>query len=156
MTIPPVPVPGFGAVCIQQTGAGKGTIDCNGDAEESQPDVLDYRTFQDHVTNDEVPLCQFGCKGDSECPGPTQPPAPDCPRCVSEPGVCTDGPRQGQACEFDTQCPGRERALDPITGTFICTPGNCGACGSDAAPDRQQAPAPCGHVHRGPEKRSLV
>jgi hypothetical protein len=129
MTIPPIPVPSFGAVCLQQTGTGKGTIDCNGDTGESQPDVLDYRTFQDHVTNDEDPNCQFGCKEGSECPGPiTPPPAPDCPRCVSEPGVCADGPRQGQACEFDTQCPGREQTLDPITGTFICTPGNCGAC----------------------------
>jgi hypothetical protein len=126
MTIPPVPVPGFGAACIQQTGPGRGTIDCNGDAGESQPDVLDYRTFQDHVTNDEDPLCQFGCKEGSECPGP--PPVPDCPRCVSEPGVCADGPRAGQGCQFDAECPGKETARDPVTGEVICTATDCGAC----------------------------
>jgi hypothetical protein len=129
MTIPPIPVPSFGAVCVQQTGPGRGAIDCNGDAGEAQPDVLDYRTFQDHVTNDEDPNCQFGCKEGSSCPGPIQPPpAPDCPRCVSEPGVCADGPRVGQACQFDTECPGKEMARDPLTGQAICTAIDCGAC----------------------------
>ena len=129
MAIPPIPVPSFGAVCIQQTGAGKGVIDCNGDTGESQPDVLDYRTFQDHVTNTEDPNCQFGCKEGSECPGPIQPPpAPDCPRCVSEPGVCADGPRVGQACQFDTECPGKPKSINPTTGEAICTATDCGAC----------------------------
>ena len=30
--MPPVLVPSFGAVCFQQKGPGKGTVDCNGDA----------------------------------------------------------------------------------------------------------------------------
>ena len=154
MTIPAVPVPGFGAVCIQQTGPGKGTIDCNGDAGESQPDVLDHRTFQDHVTNDEDPNCQFGCREGSGCPGPIQPPpAPDCPRCVSEPGVCADGPRVGQACQFDTECPGKEKARDPVTGEVICTATDCGACNTTLPSlDQNQLPHSGTCVGPGPRK----
>ena len=154
MTIPPIPVPSFGAVCIQQTGAGKGVIDCNGDTGESQPDVLDYRTFQDHVTNTEDPNCQFGCKEGSECPGPIQPPpAPDCPRCVSEPGVCADGPRVGQACQFDTECPGKPKSINPTTGEAICTATDCGACNTTLPSlDENQLAHPGTCVGPGPRK----
>src|SRR5262249_32729477 len=154
LIIPPVPVPSFGAVCIQQTGPGKGVIDCNGDAGEAQPDVLDYRTFQDHVTTDEDPRCQFGCKEGSGCPGPIQPPpAPDCPRCVSEPGVCADGPLIGQACQFDSQCPGKEKTRDPVTGEVICTATDCGACNTTLPSlDERQLPHPGTCVGPGPRK----
>jgi hypothetical protein len=154
MTIPPIPVPSFGAVCVQQTAPGRGTIDCNGDANEAQPDVLDYRTFQDHVTNDEDPNCQFGCKEGSSCPGPlTPPPAPDCPRCVSEPGVCADGPLVGQACQFDTECPGKEKARDPVTGQIICTAADCGACNTTLPSlDERQLPHIGTCVGPGPRK----
>jgi hypothetical protein len=154
MAIPPIPVPSFGAVCIQQTGAGKGVIDCNGDTGESQPDVLDYRTFQDHVTNTEDPNCQFGCKEGSGCPGPIQPPpAPDCPRCVSEPGVCADGPRVGQACQFDTECPGKPKSINPTTGEAICTANDCGACNTTlASVDENQLSHPGTCVGPGPRK----
>jgi len=130
--IPPVPVPSFGAICFQQTAPGRGTVDCNGDVgEPNGPDNLDYRTLQDHVTNNpgsqpnEDPFCELGCKEGSECPGPLQPPPGfECPRCVSLPGVCADGPRQGQACQFDTECPGKETVRDPLTGAVIA-PGAC-------------------------------
>src|SRR5262249_46309800 len=70
-----------------------------------------------------------GCREGTECPGPiTPPPAQDCPRCVDQPSVCSDGPLVGQACDFDTQCPGKQKSIDPTTGTIICEPGNCGAC----------------------------
>jgi Tol biopolymer transport system component len=132
MTIPPVPIPSFGAICFQQTGTGRGTVDCNGDeGEPNGPDNLDYRTLQDHVTNNpdsqprEDPFCELGCKEGSECPGPLLPPPGfECPRCVSQPGVCADGPRQSLACEFDTECPGKETVRDPTTGAII-TPGAC-------------------------------
>src|SRR5262249_28404958 len=154
LIIPPVPVPSFGAVCIQQTGSGKGVIDCNGDAGEAQPDVLDYRTFQDHVTNDEDPNCQFGCKEGSGCPGPSQPPpAPDWPRCVSEPGVCAAGQLVGQACQLDSQCPGKEKTRDPVTGEVICTATDCGACNTTMASlDERQLPHPGTCVGPGPRK----
>ena len=123
MTIPPIPVPSFGAVCFQQNGPGTGTVDCNGDAGEAAPDPLDYRTLQDHVTNNpdsqpaEEPQCQFGCREGSSCPGPFTPlPNQECGRCVPQPGVCAGGPLQGHACEFDTQCPGQPAVIDPITG----------------------------------------
>src|SRR5262245_34132413 len=136
--IPPIPVPSFGAICLQQTGRGEGEIDCDGDALDTEPfleaqgDALDYRTLQDHVTNlsspghpAEDPFCQIGCKEGSECPGPLQaPPGVQCYRCKSEPGVCAEGPRVGQECEFDTQCPGRPPVLDPLTGAVLIS----GAC----------------------------
>ncbi len=130
--IPPVPVPSFGAICFTQTGTGRGTVDCNGDVGEANgPDNIDYRTLQDHVTNNpssiprEDPFCELGCREGSECPGPLQPPPGfECPRCDSQPGVCADGPLQGQACQFDTQCPGKETVRDPTTGAVIA-PGAC-------------------------------
>src|SRR5262249_15544541 len=131
--IPPIPVPSFGAICLQQTGRGEGVIDCDGDATEAQPDALDYRTLQDHVTNlpspteskAEDPFCQFGCREGSECPGPLQaPPGVQCYRCKAQPGVCAEGPRVGQACEFDTQCPGKPAIFDPLTGALQVS----GAC----------------------------
>lgn len=139
MIIPPIPVPSFGAICLQQTGRGEGEIDCDGDALDTEPfleaqgDALDYRTLQDHVTNlssptgapPEDPFCQFGCKEGSECPGPLQaPPGVECYRCKSEPGVCAEGPRVGQACEFDTQCPGKPPVFDFLTGALL-VPGAC-------------------------------
>jgi hypothetical protein len=124
IVIPPIPVPSFGAVCFQQTAAGSGKVDCNGDVgEPDAPDDIDYRTLQDHVTNNQTtpdnpsgpyedPFCEFGCREGSECPGPLQaPPGMECPRCKSQPGVCADGPRIGQACEFDTECPGKQTTV---------------------------------------------
>ncbi len=59
----------------------------------------------------------------SSCPGPFTPlPNQECGRCVPQPGVCAGGPRQGQACQFDTQCPGQPAVIDPTTGTVL-TPG---------------------------------
>ena len=87
MTIPPIPVPSFGAICFQQSGPGTGTVDCNGDTGEAAPDPLDYRTLQDHVTNNpgsqpaEDPQCQFGCREGSVLPGAVH--------TASEPGVWT-------------------------------------------------------------------
>jgi hypothetical protein len=130
IVIPPVPVPSFGAVCLQQTSSGRGTIDCNGDDGETQPDLIDYRTLQDHVTNNasgpyEDPTCTFGCIEGETCPGPLPaPPGQECPRCESQPGVCADGVRGGQVCTSDSECPGKETVRDPVSGAVLVA----GAC----------------------------
>ncbi len=125
VVVPPIFVPSFGAVCFEQVGQGQGTIDCDG----GRPGV-DYRILQDHVTNNpsgpyEDPFCELGCREGSGCPSPFRGPGGGpCPRCLRQVGACAEGRRAGESCTFDTECPGRERVVDPTTGTVLVQ----GAC----------------------------
>lgn len=144
VAIPPVLVPSWGHVCFAQTQVGRGEIDCKGGIR----DGLDVRTFQDHVTNDADPSCQIGCREGSECAGPFKAPNGEpCPRCAI--GVCADGPRAGDTCDFDAQCPGKECVRDPETG--LCVSG-VGACDVTRPRADERGVARLGTCLSGPRK----
>jgi Tol biopolymer transport system component len=101
ISIPPVPVPSFGAVCFEPTGSGIGSIDCNGGKQD-----LDVLALQDHDLDEtEDPFCLLGCReNDASCQGPLIGPHFDsCPKCLL--GICNGGLNAGLACQTNTGCP---------------------------------------------------
>src|SRR5262249_62383375 len=100
-TLTPVPVPGFGTVCLALTADGQGTIDCDG----IDPGG-DVAVSQDHAVDDVDPLCLApDCREDDlTCQGTL--PGPHrtlCPVCVNSTdptnpndGTCVGGIFNGQ------------------------------------------------------------
>jgi Tol biopolymer transport system component len=104
ISLPPVPVPSFGAVCFTATGGGTGSLDCNGGRQN-----IDVQALQDHnldLTQD--PTCSLGCwENDATCQGPlVGPHFTSCPSCLI--GHCNGGPNIGLECTQDLGCPGGE------------------------------------------------
>jgi hypothetical protein len=105
--LPPIPFPGVGAICIQQTGAGGGTLDCDGGKPGSHVSIR-----QDHFTDDEDPSCirPGACREDDpDCHGSlvSGPHLFQCPRCTNVPGLgprCNIGNRIGLFCTGDAFC----------------------------------------------------
>jgi hypothetical protein len=115
--LPPVLVPGFGAICMTPTGDGTGSIDCNG-GEAGNNIAL----TQDHYTDNSNFDCSKGCREDQACFPPTYPfpkssyPGPYnslCPVCVytlipnappPTSGLCSAGPFSGLVCKTDVDC----------------------------------------------------
>jgi hypothetical protein len=108
---PPVPVGGFGALCLAQSLDGTGVVDCKG----GNPGG-DLIVTQDHDTDVSDPQCVLGCREGSPCqvgiPGPHQHP---CPTCAG--GVCGSGFNAGHACTVDRDC-------EPLT-LAKCVQGAC-------------------------------
>jgi hypothetical protein len=59
VVLPPVPVPGLGAICMQASGNGAGVIDCDGGPSQSNVIIQ-----QDHNIDDTDPSCFGGCRED--------------------------------------------------------------------------------------------
>jgi hypothetical protein len=115
--LPPVLVPGFGAICMTATGDGTGSIDCNGGEANSNPTMT-----QDHYTDNSDFDCSQGCREDQACFPPTYDfprssyPGPYeslCPVCVFTPipnappptsGLCSAGKFSGAVCKTDNDC----------------------------------------------------
>jgi hypothetical protein len=119
--LPPVLVPGFGAICMTATGDGSGSIDCNGGELDNNITLT-----QDHDTDtsNSVPVfdCNEGCRENQTCFPPAFPyprasyPGPYqslCPVCVFTPtpnappptsGLCSAGPFKGLTCKTDLDC----------------------------------------------------
>jgi Dictyostelium (slime mold) repeat len=115
--LPPVLVPGFGAICMTPTGDGTGSVDCDGGEASSNPTLT-----QDHYTDNSNFDCSQGCREDQACFPPTYPfPRSSyagpykslCPVCVFTPipnappptsGLCSAGPFTGLVCTTDVDC----------------------------------------------------
>jgi len=147
ISIPPVEVPSFGAICFRPTGNGVGgIIDCNGPANPSDLlDDLNVLSVQDHnVPASADQTCALGCReNDESCNGEfDRPHVYDCPGCL--PGYCNAGPNAGQECTSDAMCEGSfcinqvcERPLTEMSeedDAFTCPRCMTGTCsaGSNA------------------------
>jgi len=115
--LPPIPVPGFGAICMKPTGPGQGSIDCDGGKIG-----IDLTVSQDHHTDDSdasiVGFCSQGCRENETCTALTRasysgPYESLCPICVftqvpggppATQGTCSSGPFTGLACDNDLAC----------------------------------------------------
>ncbi len=126
---PPTVVPGIGALCIEASAPGQGTIDCTGGKTGGDVDVS-----QDHNTDDADFYCQNGCRENAPCPtllgGPH---LSDCPRC-SAAAACTGGALDGQVCDPDSECPSNGVCNDG-TCPIVCTAGACTGGESCTDPD---------------------
>ena len=82
--LPPIPFPGIGAVCIEQTGDGGGILDCDGGKNGSHVSVR-----QDHFTDDEDPVASGRAHVERTTPIVTDlvmgPHLFQCPRCINCP-----------------------------------------------------------------------
>jgi Tol biopolymer transport system component len=115
--LPPVPVPGFGSICLTPAGDGQGVVDCDG----IDPNG-DVQVTQDHNTDmGQDPLCLLGCREDAPCqgtlPGPHRSICPVCQVTTSTFPTCTGGPYVGEACTSDVQCQAGIPCLDGTTPT---------------------------------------
>ncbi len=99
--LPPVLVPGFGAICMTPTGDGTGSIDCDGGEADSNPTMT-----QDHYADISDFDCSQGCREDQACFPPTytfrgratRGPTRVCARCACSPPSRTRHlPRPGSA-----------------------------------------------------------
>lgn len=115
--LPPIPVPGFGAICLRATGRGEGAIDCDGGRSG-----INFTTTQDHHTDDSdasiVGFCAQGCRENEVCTTLTRasysgPYESLCPICIfpqvpgappATQGTCSAGPFAGLACDNDLAC----------------------------------------------------
>jgi len=118
-SFPPLPVAGFGALCLTAAADGAGSIDCDGG--DAGGDLL---IRQDHDADAADPLCLLGCREGASCqgglPGPHQRP---CPQCVQ--GECNGGFDAGHACAGDLEC------QPTIAGRCVA-----GTCASGATPGK--------------------
>ena len=109
-SFPPVPIAGFGTLCLGLTADGHGAVDCDG----IDPGG-DVAVSQDHMVDDTDPLCLApDCReDDAACQGTL--PGPHrtlCPVCVGttptnpNDGTCVGGQYDGQPCSTDEACQG--------------------------------------------------
>jgi hypothetical protein len=114
LSLPPVPVPNVGYLCIQPSGDGLGSLDCNGGNMGGT-----VTTTQDHHVDElQDPACALGCREGATCQriwveGPHQTACPG--ECVED--VCVGGFNEGRPCTDDIQC----RPID-------CSGGRYGVC----------------------------
>ncbi|HWP65548.1 MAG TPA: hypothetical protein VNO26_06530 [Candidatus Limnocylindria bacterium] len=114
VTLPPIPVPNVGYLCVEADGDGLGTLDCEGGNMGGTVVIT-----QDHAVSELVdPACAFGCREGAVCQrlwleGPHQIPCPG--KCVEN--ECVGGFNEGQPCTSDVQC----RPID-------CSGGRYGVC----------------------------
>jgi hypothetical protein len=116
--LPPVLVPGFGAICMTPTGNGAGTIDCDGGRAGNNVTLTQDHYTDDFNVNDSDFNCSQGCRENQACtaiptasyPGPYQALCPICQKTLvpnappPTQGVCSAGPLVGQPCEVDETC----------------------------------------------------
>lgn len=146
ISLPPIPMPHFGALCIEATGDGTGMIDCDGGHED-----VNVSSIQDHATDDEDQFCTLGCREGETCQGPL--PGPNfraCDYCVK---TCKNGPNGGLVCQNDAECGGGicsgECSVDSLQVGDSCT-ANPSICNPvEACQDGLRG------ICRGPEVTSL-
>ncbi|MCW5891701.1 MAG: hypothetical protein KIT14_14290 [bacterium] len=133
--LPAVPIPGYGAVCLEATSAPMGLLDCDGGALNG-----DLLSRQDHLTDDVDFFCENGCReNDVSCQplGLSGPYLAQCPTCNTTTRTCDGGPNHGIGCSSDATCQlGVPCAQCPVcdTVTQVCTGGPAVGfpCSSDA------------------------
>jgi hypothetical protein len=133
--LPAVPIPGYGAVCLEATAPATGKLDCDGGALNG-----DLLSRQDHLTDDIDFFCENGCREDDvSCQplGLAGPYLAQCPICSETTGLCVGGPNNGIACSSDATCQlGVPCAQCPVCDevTQVCTGGPSVGfpCSSDA------------------------
>ena len=119
VVLPPIPIPGFGALCLRATGDGEGVLDCDGGRADA-----DVTVNQDHNTDDSDPLCILGCREGTACQGELKGPHQTaCPICLDLGNgagpVCTAGLFVGQPCNDDRTCKPNDQCIDGALG--VCT-----------------------------------
>jgi Dictyostelium (slime mold) repeat len=111
IVLPPIPVPGVGALCLEAVGNGEGVIDCDGGRAGTSVVIA-----QDHDSGESDPVCLLGCREDAPCQGTL--PGPHrtlCPVCQS--GACSSGVYEGLPCTGDAAC----QANLPCIGGTVAT-----------------------------------
>jgi hypothetical protein len=114
ISLPPIPIPNVGYLCITPDADGLGELDCGGENMNGTVAIT-----QDHNVSEAIdPACAFGCREGATCQriwveGPHQTPCPG--ECVED--VCVGGFNEGQPCNDDIQC----RPVD-------CSGGRYGVC----------------------------
>lgn len=118
VALPPIPMAGFGALCIVPTGDGAGTIDCLGGHED-----LNTAVVQDHYADPEDPFCVLGCREGETCSGPL--PGGHvraCDYCMKR---CVGGSVAGALCDDSDMCDGgicqAECSADSLLSGTACT-----------------------------------
>jgi Tol biopolymer transport system component len=114
ISLPPIPVPNVGYLCIVADGDGLGSLDCDGGHMGGTLAIT-----QDHNVSELVdPTCAFGCREGAACQriwleGPHQTLCPG--ECVD--AVCEGGFNEGKPCTGNVEC----RPID-------CSGGRYGVC----------------------------